>query len=67
MASANAGLIDVIPSGYSHVCARPNSGRAGQSGPGPAWRWPLAFCPVVASGDKIGLVWNLRPNLAAAS
>ena len=27
------------------VCARPSSGRAGQSGPGPAMRWPLAFCP----------------------
>lgn len=25
----------------------PRSGRAGQSVPGPALRWPLAFCPVV--------------------
>ena len=25
-----------------------------------------AFCPVVAGGDIIGFVWNLRPNLAAA-
>ena len=25
--------------------------------------WPLAFCPVVAGGDKIGFVWNLRPTL----
>jgi hypothetical protein len=29
----------------NRVCARFNSGRAGQSGPGPALRWPLAFCP----------------------
>jgi hypothetical protein len=32
--TVNAGLIDIIPSGYNHVCARPSSGRAGQ----PAWR-----------------------------
>ena len=29
-------------------------------------RMALVFCPVVAGGDKIGFVWNLRPNLAAA-
>jgi len=29
---------------FAHT-PRPNSGRAGQSGPGPAMRWPLAFCP----------------------
>jgi hypothetical protein len=31
---------------FAHA-PRPNSGRAGQSGPGPALRWLLAFCPVV--------------------
>ena len=36
-------------------CARLSSGRAGQSGPGPALRWPLAFCPSSRAVRKLVL------------
>src|ERR1019366_5696312 len=36
----NAGLIDAIPSGYNHARVCPNSGWAGQSGPGTRVRIP---------------------------
>jgi hypothetical protein len=37
--------IVIASPGDGQTRVRPSSGRAGQSGPGPAMRWPPAFCP----------------------
>ena len=50
---------------FAHT-PRPNSGRAGQSGPGPAMRWPLAFCPGPCVRPDLAFVPTGHPDNSPA-